>query len=67
MKALNLDPENVDDYVRLSEDGGDTIVEVDPTGGGENYTTVVTLQGTTGLDADDLLDDGSLDLSNPFG
>jgi hypothetical protein len=50
----------LDDFVRTSETAGNTTIEVDADGGGDNFTAVVVLQGVTGLDADTMRANGNL-------
>lgn len=58
---------DIADFVRLSESGGSTIVQVDTNGGGDNFQDVVTLEGLVGLDLNTLLlINGNIDIDpNP--
>ena len=62
-----MDADNLDDYLRLSVDGRNTVIEVDATGSGENFSAAAILSRASGFDADQLLEDGAIDLSAPFG
>ncbi|MEL6968003.1 MAG: type I secretion C-terminal target domain-containing protein [Pseudomonadota bacterium] len=57
-----FDPQNdvVSEFVSLSESGGNTTIQVSPTGLGGATESVVELQGVTGLDLATLISDGSL-------
>ena len=52
--SYNRATDNIDDYVRFTEAGGNTIVSVDANGaaGGANFTNIATIDGVTGLDLD---------------
>jgi Ca2+-binding RTX toxin-like protein len=54
--------DDINDFVNLVEGGGNTTVRIDVDGaaGGTNYVSLVLLQGATGLNAQDLLDDENL-------
>ena len=56
--------DEVDDFVRLNEVNGNTRVEVDASGGGDNFTAVFNLVAVEGLDVANLVDDGNLQLSS---
>ena len=51
--------DSIDDFVFTTEQGGDTVVSVDPTGSGNaaNSTQVAVLEAVTGLSADDIIGD----------
>jgi serralysin len=50
------------DFVQLTISGGNTIVSVDPDGAGSGYSAapLVTMQGITGLNVNDLLSNGNI-------
>ncbi|MDA0704661.1 MAG: Ig-like domain-containing protein [Proteobacteria bacterium] len=54
--------DDINDYVNLIEGGNGTTVRIDADGlaNGTNYVSLVLLQGVTGLNAQDLLDDENL-------
>jgi Ca2+-binding RTX toxin-like protein len=56
--------DEVDDFVRLNEADGNTAVEVDANGGGNNFTAVFDLVAVDGLDLANLVDDGNVQLSS---
>ncbi len=50
-------------YVRVSADGhGNTVVQVDHTGTGSNFTDVAVMTGVSGVSLDSLVADGSLEV-----
>ncbi len=53
---------NIDDFVRLNESGGNTIVSVDVNGasGGASFNNIAVLDGVTGLDLDAMLTGGNI-------
>jgi Ca2+-binding RTX toxin-like protein len=53
-------PLTLSSYVRLVEAGGNTSLQIDPTGTSSFTTTVLTLQGVTGLDLNSLRTNGNL-------
>jgi Ca2+-binding RTX toxin-like protein len=64
-QVLNFDAgDNVADFVRLDPVNGNTRVEVDPNGGGDDFAAVFNLIGATGLDIGNLVADGNLQLSS---
>ncbi len=48
------------EYVRVSDAGADTRVEVDVDGGGDSFQDLVVIENVTGLDADSLRTNGNL-------
>ena len=48
---------NIDDFVRLTESGGNTILAVDANGasGGSNFVNIATINGVTGLNLDEAI------------
>ena len=56
--------DEVDDFVRLNEADGNTAVEVDANGGGNNFNAVFDLVAVDGLDLANLVDDGNVQLSS---
>jgi Ca2+-binding RTX toxin-like protein len=57
--------DDFDDFVRLSETGNSTRVEVNADGAGDDFTAVFNLLGTTGLNLDTLVTDGNVRLEPP--
>ncbi|MET0105790.1 MAG: calcium-binding protein [Sedimenticola sp.] len=55
--------DSINDFIQLSDSGNSTKVSIDVDGGGDNYTTAITLTGVKGLgDAQDLLDSGAIEI-----
>ena len=56
---------NVNDFVRITESGGNTTVQIDANGaaGGHSYTSTFVLAGVTGTSVNQLFNDGNLDLA----
>lgn len=56
---------NVNDFVRITESGGNTTVQIDANGaaGGHSFTSAVVLAGVTGTSVNQLFNDGNLDLA----
>ena len=54
--------DDIDDFVTLTETGGDTVISVDRDGTGTTYTAqdVVNIDNVTGLDLDDMITNGEL-------
>ena len=52
--------DNLSDFVQLTEQGGNTLVQVDTSGTGTAFETVAVLDGVTGLNIDDLSSGGNL-------
>ncbi len=50
----------ISDFVRVTNAGADTTVEVDPNGGADSFQTLATLQGVNGLNVNTLLANGNL-------
>ena len=65
--APAIDGDNLGSYVRLTPSGRNTLVEVDATGSGAAFSTIAVLNGARNLDALDLLANGALDFTPPFG
>jgi Ca2+-binding RTX toxin-like protein len=57
--------DEVDDFVRLSETGNSTRVEVNADGAGNDFTAVFNLLNVIGLDVATLVADGNVQLSPP--
>jgi Ca2+-binding RTX toxin-like protein len=57
--------DNLDDFVRLDPVNNNANVEVDPNGGGDDFTTVFRLIGGADLDINALINDGNIDLGTP--
>jgi Ca2+-binding RTX toxin-like protein len=57
------DGDAIGDFVQLSVSGNNTAVSANPTGTGGNFTPVFNLVGVTGLDVDNLLGDGNLQVA----
>ena len=57
--------DDVEGFVSLTPINGNTTVDVDPNGGGDDFTTVFRLVNTTGLDINNLVTDGNIDLGAP--
>jgi hypothetical protein len=57
--------DNLDDFVRLTPVNSNTSVEVDPNGGGDDFTVVFNLIGQTGLNLDTLVADGNVQANGP--
>ncbi len=56
---------NVNDFVRLTESGGNTTVNIDANGavGGYSFTSAVVLAGVTGTSVNQLINNGNLELA----
>ena len=52
--------DNLSDFVQLTEQGGNTLIQVDTSGNGTSFETVAVLDGVTGLNVDDLTSGGNL-------
>jgi Ca2+-binding RTX toxin-like protein len=63
--VLDVDGGDVEDFVRLSEVEGDTTVEVNRDGAGDDFRAAVKLVGTTGLDLATLVNDGNVEVTPP--
>jgi Ca2+-binding RTX toxin-like protein len=57
------DGDAIGDFVQLSVSGSDTAVAANPDGAGSNFTAVFNLVGVTGLDVNNLLADGNLQVA----
>jgi Ca2+-binding RTX toxin-like protein len=57
------DGDDIGSFVQLSVSGNDTTVSADPNGAGGNFTPVFNLVGVTGLNVDNLLADGNLQVA----
>jgi Ca2+-binding RTX toxin-like protein len=62
--VLDFDDGDFNDFVRLSEVGSNTKVEVNPDGAGSDFTAVFNLVGSNGLDIANLVGDGNIQLSS---
>jgi hypothetical protein len=53
---------NPNDFVHLTQSGGNTTVQVDANGaaGGHSFTNIAVLAGVTGANVTDLVNDGNL-------
>ena len=53
---------DINDFVQITEAGGNTTISVDANGttGGSTYIDIVQINGVTGMNADLILDDGTL-------
>ncbi|MEO0800625.1 MAG: type I secretion C-terminal target domain-containing protein, partial [Pseudomonadota bacterium] len=56
------DPANDDrsDYVRTTEVGGNTVIEIDAGGTGSAFENAIVITGVTGLDLDQMETNGNL-------
>src|SRR5262245_17842465 len=56
---------NISDFVRLTESGGNTTVNIDANGaaGGHSFTAAVVMTGVSGVTTNQLVNDGNLDLA----
>jgi Ca2+-binding RTX toxin-like protein len=59
------DGDDIGSFVQLSVSGSNTAVSANPNGAGANFTPVFNLVGVTGLDVNNLLADGNLDVGAP--
>jgi len=62
LSDYNPAQDDIDDFVTLTEMGGDTVISVDRDGTGTTYTAqdVVNVDNVTGLDLDDMIANGEL-------
>jgi Ca2+-binding RTX toxin-like protein len=60
------DGDDIDGFVRLVEVSGNSTIEVDANGGGDNFTAVFNLLGVTGLDLATLVADGNVQPGPPL-
>ncbi|MDZ7824624.1 MAG: type I secretion C-terminal target domain-containing protein [Ahrensia sp.] len=60
LAAFNAGSDAISDFVNLSVQSGDTIVQIDQSGAGNFSVDVVTLSGVTGLDLATLYANGNL-------
>ena len=56
---------NPNDFVHLTQSGGNTTVQVDANGavGGHSFTSIAVLTGVTGVTVNELVHDGNLELT----
>jgi Ca2+-binding RTX toxin-like protein len=63
--GFNSATSNLNDFVHLYQKHGNTTVQIDPNGavGGHSFTDVAVLVGVTGVNVNQLVNDGNLDLT----
>lgn len=50
----------ISDFVQITEVGSNSLLKVDSDGGGDNFTTIATIYGLTGMDENDLYANNNL-------